>query len=462
MKIAVMEVYEILNEMRMIFMTIQLKEELKVLDQKHFLHPTTSIEQQQSQGPAVIFTEGKGIYLKDMEGNTYIDGMSSLWNVNVGHGREEIAEVAKEQMAKLAFSSCFATFSNEPAIRLATKIATLAPGDLNTVFFTSGGSESNDTAIKLARHYWLLKGQPERQKIISRSLSYHGVAMGATNATGIKAFRDFTNSHAPDFHYVYNQSVRDLREMIETLGPETVAAFISEPVQGAGGVNIPQKNYFKEVREICDEYGILFIADEVITGFGRTGKFFGMEHYGVVPDMMSFAKGVSSGYVQLGGVVISGKIHQDYCELSKGTLMHGYTYSGHALACQVGLKNIEIIEREKLVENAANMGEAMLEGFKALQGKYSFIGRVRTIGLLGAIELVKSRETGELFETLLSPIFVQETMKRGLILRTVTYDQDTVVFSPPLILSKAELNEMLRILDETFEYVRKIIVEKEG
>ncbi|AVK97713.1 aspartate aminotransferase family protein [Lysinibacillus sphaericus] len=442
-------------------MTIQLKEELKTLDQKHFLHPTTSIEQQQTQGPAAIFTEGKGIYLKDLEGKSYIDGMSSLWNVNVGHGREEIAEVAKEQMATLAFSSCFASFSNEPAIRLATKIASLTPGDLNTVFFTSGGSESNDTAIKLARHYWLLKGQPARQKIISRTQSYHGVAMGATNATGIQAFRNFTNSPAPDFHYVYNQSVRDLREMIEALGPETVAAFISEPIQGAGGVNIPPEDYFKEVRKLCDEYGILFIADEVITGFGRTGKWFGMEHYGVVPDMMSFAKGVSSGYAQLGGVVISEKIHETYCQLSKGTLMHGYTYSGHALACQVGLKNIDILEREMLIENAASMGEAMLTGFKALQEKYSFIGNVRTIGLLGAIELVKNRETGELFKTAISPIFVQETMKRGLILRTVTYEQDTVVFAPPLILSKAELNEMLRILDETFEFVRKTIIAKD-
>ena len=443
-------------------MTIQLKEELKTLDQQHFLHPTTAIEQQQAQGPTAIFTEGKGIYLKDMDGNTYIDGMSSLWNVNVGHGREEIAEVAKEQMAKLAFSSCFATFSNEPAIRLATKIASLAPGDLNTVFFTSGGSESNDTAIKLARHYWILKGQPERQKIVSRTYSYHGVAMGATNATGLKAFRDFTNSPAPDFHYVKSNSISDLRKTIEMLGPETVAAFMSEPVQGAGGVNIAEPDYFKEVRALCDEYGILFIADEVITGFGRTGKMFGMENYGVVPDMMSFAKGVSSGYVQLGGVVISEKMHQDYIELSKGTLMHGYTYSGHALACQVGLKNIEIIERENLVDNAAEMGKAMLEGFQALQAKYNFIGNVRTIGLLGAIELVKDRETGALFEPLLSPIFVQETMKRGLILRTVTYDQDTIVFSPPLILSKAELNEMLRILDETFEHIRQTIVEKEG
>ncbi|NSL52176.1 aminotransferase family protein [Calidifontibacillus erzurumensis] len=441
-------------------MTVQLVEQLKSLDQKHFLHPTSSIEEQQIYGPAAIFCEGKGIYLKDLGGKTYIDGMSSLWNVNIGHGRTEIAEVAKEQMEKLAFSSCFATFSNEPAIKLAAKIAQMAPGDLNTVFFTSGGSESNDTAIKLARHYWILKGQPNRQKIISRTLSYHGVAFGSTNATGIEGFRKFTNSPAPDFYYVNKDSAAELRKLILELGPENVAAFISEPVQGAGGVNVPKPDYFKEVREICDEYGVLFIADEVITGFGRTGKNFGIEHFGVVPDMMTFAKGVSSGYVQLGGVLISEKIHRDLCALSKGILMHGYTYSGHALACAVGLKNIEIIEREGLVQNAKEMGEEMLKGFQALQKKYDFIGKVRTFGLLGAIEFVKNRETGERFDPLLSPIAVKEMVKRGLILRTVTYDQDTLVFSPPLIITKDELNDILRIVDETLAYLQNEVVVK--
>lgn len=440
-------------------MTILLKEELKALDQKHFLHPTSSIKEQQQKGPAAIFTEGKGIYLKDVDGKVYIDGMASLWNVNIGHGREEMAEVAKEQMAKLAFSSCFGTFSNEPAIRLAAKIASMAPGDLNTVFFTSGGSESNDTVIKLVRHYWMLKGQPRRQKIISRTYSYHGLALGATNATGLKAFRDFTNSHAPDFHYVVSNSPEHLQETIEALGPENVAAFISEPVQGAGGVNIPDKDYFKKIRAICDRYGILFIADEVITGFGRTGKNFGMEHFGVIPDLMTFAKGVTSGYSQLGGVILSDRIHNDFIELSEGTLMHGYTYSGHPVACQIGLKNIEIIEREGLVKNAEVMGEKMLLGFKALREKYSFIGRVRTLGLLGAIELVKNRETGGLFDKPLSPVVVQETMKRGLILRTVTYDQDTIVFAPPLILTEPELNEMLNILDKTFQYIESTLAQ---
>jgi adenosylmethionine-8-amino-7-oxononanoate aminotransferase len=248
-------------------------QELAELDKKHFMHPTSPIQQQQENGPAYIFTKGDGIYLEDVHGKKVIDGMSSLWNVNIGHGRKELGIAAMEQMNKLAFSSCFATFSNEPAIRLAAKIAEVTPGDLNATFFTSGGSEANDTAYKLARHYWILKGQPEKKKIISRIKSYHGVAMGATSATGLKPFRDFTNSLAPDFYHTDNFSAKAFEEAVISEGPDTIAAFIAEPVQGAGGVHIAPEEYFKNVRNICDKYNILFITDEVITGFGRTGKY---------------------------------------------------------------------------------------------------------------------------------------------------------------------------------------------
>lgn len=434
---------------------VTLRKELNELDKKHFIHPTSSISQQQEYGPRFIFTEGNGIYLTDITGIKVIDGMSSLWNVNVGHGREELAEVAKEQMTKLAYSSCFATFSNEPAIRLAAKIASIAPGDLNSVFFTSGGSESNDTVIKLARHYWVLKGQPNRQKIISRSNSYHGVAMGATSATGLKPFRDFTNSIAPDFYYVNASSTNELRQLIEQEGPETIAAFITEPVQGAGGVNIEPNHYFQEVRKICDEYGILMIADEVITGFGRTGKLFGIEHYGVVPDLMCIAKGVTSGYAQLGGVIFSDKVRNTFVELSKGTLLHGYTYSGHPMACSVALKNIEIIERENLVENSRLMGEELLTGLQFLQRNHSIVGDVRALGLIGGMEIVEDKLTGKSFQTPLSPKLVEEAAKRGLIIRSVTFDQDTLVFAPPLIINKKEIDRMIDILDETLTAVEQ-------
>ncbi|MGJ7922056.1 aspartate aminotransferase family protein [Neobacillus sp. LXY-4] len=430
-------------------------EELVELDKKHFVHPTTSLVDQQQKGPSFIFTEGKGIYLTDVSGKKVIDGMSSLWNVNIGHGNQELAQVAYDQMSKLAFSSCFTTFSNEPAIRLATKLASIAPGDLNAVFFTSGGSESNDTAFKLARHYWILKGQPNRQKIISRTKSYHGVAMGATSATGLKPFRDFTNSLAPDFYYVDGSSIEELHKVIEQEGPETIAAFITEPVQGAGGVNLPPEGYLQEVRKICDEYGILMIADEVITGFGRTGTFFGVEHYGITPDLMCFAKGVTSGYAQLGGVLLSEKVHKDLIKLSNGTLLHGYTYSGHPTACSVALKNIEIIERDNLVENSRLMGQELLKGFKYLQEKHQIVGDVRALGLMGGIQIVKDKQTGESFETHVSPKIVTEAAKRGLIIRTVTFDQDTLVFSPPLIINKQEIDQLIQILDDAISAVEQ-------
>ena len=419
-------------------------EELKELDKRHFFHPTTSIKEQQANGPRFVFTKGEGPYLYTTEGDKILDGMSSLWNVNVGHGRRELAQAAAAQMEALAFSSCFSTYSNEPAIRLASKLSDLAPGDLSAVFFTSGGSESNDSAYKLARHYWILKGKPEKRKIISRDKSYHGVAMGATSATGLKPFRDFTNSLAPDFLHADQRSAAKLWELIVKEGPETIAAFIAEPVQGAGGVHLPEKDYFKEVREICDKYGILFITDEVITGFGRTGKWFGIEHYGVAPDMMCFAKGITSGYIQLGGVMISSKLHEDFKQLSEGTLMHGYTYSGHAAACAVALRNLQIIEEEGLIPNAGRRGTELLEGLRILKGKRKSIKAVKGLGLMAGIEFGGAAN--------MSPAVVEEASKRGLLCRAVAAEgQDIVVMAPPLSIAKSHVDDILSILDDSIQ-----------
>ncbi len=431
-------------------------DDLSDLDKKHFLHPTSSIQQQQEHGPAFIFTEGKGIYLYDLTGKKVIDGMSSLWNVNIGHGREELGEVAKEQMSKLAFTSNFATFSNEPAIKLAKKLADISPFNLQATFLTSGGSEANETAYKLARHYWILKGQPRRNKIISRTKSYHGVAIGSTSATGLKPFRDFTNSLAPDFLHVENASSQSLRQLIEQEGPETIAAYIAEPIQGAGGVHIAPQNYFKEVKNICEEYDILFITDEVITGFGRTGTYFGIEHYGVNPDMMCFAKGVTSGYAQLGGVMLSKELHTVFTEKSTGTLLHGYTYSGHPMACAVALKNIEIIEDENLIDNAKHLGNEFLKGLQNIHCNSQIVGEVRGLGLMGAIEIVKTKATQEKFANPVAPIIVSEAAKRGLICRSVVFDhQDTVVLAPPLCITKQELDILLCILSDSISVVEK-------
>lgn len=446
-------------------MSAGMNKNLIELDKKHFIHPTSSIKQQQEQGPAFIFTEGEGIYLKDIEGRKVIDAMSSLWNVNIGYGRKELGEAAQQQMDKLAFSSAFSTFSHEPAIYLAEKLAQLAPEGLNAVFLTSGGSESNDSAFKLARHYWKLKDQPERKKIISRKRAYHGVSSGSTSATGIPEFwnmagllsTDFIHADTP-YELSTGEAVASIRNLIESEGPETIAAFMAEPVQGAGGIVIPADDYFKAIRDLCDEYGILFIADEVITGFGRTGKMFGLENWNVIPDMMTMAKGVTSGYIPLGGVMISDEIHETLKERSTGTLFHGFTYSGHPTACAVALKNIEIIESEHLVENSRKMGEEMLKGFRWIKDKIDIIGNVRSLGLLGAIELVEDPATNKRFKASLkvAPKVVRDLAERGMICRAVTYDgTDIITFAPPLIVNKEQIDKMIEIFHDSVLAVRE-------
>lgn len=438
--------------------------ELIELDKKHFIHPTSSIQQQQEHGPKVIIEKGEGVYVTDINRSVYIDAMSSLWNVNVGHGREELAEVAAEQMKKLAFSSTFSTFSHVPAIRLAEKIASIAPDGLNAVFFTSGGSESNDTAIKLVRHYWRIQGKPERKKIIALRRGYHGVAAGSTSATGIPEFWNMAGRlmtdvyHAdPPYQIGTDEAIASLRQVIEKEGPETIAAFIAEPVQGAGGVLVPPKDYFPKVRQVCDEYGILMIADEVITGYGRTGKMFGIENYGVTPDVMTFAKGITSGYVQLGGVIIADHIHDVLKEKSTGVLFHGYTYSGHPVATAVGLKNLEIIEREGLVENARKMGEILLQGFKKIQQEIDIVGEVRGLGLLGAVEFVQDQKTNKRFDPKLQVALkvVEALHQRGVICRPVTYEGiDIVCFAPPLIINEKQVNDILERLHDAILEVK--------
>jgi len=434
--------------MAKVFENTALKEELVALDKKHFIHPTSNMKQLQEEGPAFIFTEGDGIYLKTVEGHQLMDSLSSLWNVNIGHGREALGEVAKEQMTKLAFTSTFSNWSHEPVLRLAKEIAKWTPSDLNVTFFTSGGSEANDTAFKTVRHYWQVNGKPEKKKIISRKKSYHGVAMGATSATGIPEFHKFTTSIAPDFYYV-DSSVEALQEMIDTEGADSIAAFISEPVQGSGGVNIPSEGYFEQVKKICEENDILFISDEVICGFGRTGTKFGMEQFGVVPDIITMAKGITSGYAPLGGMVISEELHQELYEKTEGNFWHGYTYSGHPTAAAVAMKNLEIIKEENLMDNVNEMGQIMLEGFKWIKEQHSQVSDVRGIGLLGAISF--HREEGA---DAITPKVVSAALERGLICRSVVYGgQDTLAFAPPFIINKEQMDDMIQIVNDAIQDV---------
>lgn len=442
------------------------------LDKKHYLHPSSPIKDNYEKGPTIIMEKGEGIYLYDIHGKQYIDGLSSLWNVNIGHGRTEIAEVAKEQMSQMAYSHSFSRFSHKNAILLAEKIASLAPGDLNVVHFTSGGSESNDTVFKLARHYFKLKGQPERYKIIARHRAYHGISMGATSATGLAIFREmggplaggFLHAKAP---YAYRCetckpkcegqcAIDSIRQLIEQEGAETIAAIILEPIQGAGGVIIPPTGYMKEVRKICDQYGILMITDEVITGFGRTGKWFGVEHEGVVPDMMTFAKGVTSGYIPLGGVVISERIHRELVEYSTQNFPHGYTYSGHPTACAVALKNIDILTNERLVENAASMGTLLNEGLEKIKNDFDIVGNVMSRGLLGHVEIVKDKESKEPFAPSSKVAFQihEKAIDCGLVTRPIMFDNtDIIALCPPLIINQQQVENLLDILAESIRHV---------
>lgn len=433
------------------------------LDKKHFIHPASNPNVSATEGPSVIFSKGKGMYVtNEIDGKEYIDAMSMLWNVNIGHGQEAITEAAKEQLDKIAYSSAFKGFSTEPTIKLAAKLAELAPGDLNAVFLTSGGSESNDTNMKLARFYWGIKGKPEKRNFIALDKAYHGVTVAAQTATGIPAFHEFADfnidgvlraqahltacekgdTSQPDYE-------KSIRGVIEKEGAENIAAVILEPIQGAGGVNVPPEGYIQAVRDLCDEFNILMIADEVICGFGRTGKMFGVDNWDVVPDMMSIAKGISSGYAQLGGALINDEI-RDTIQAYEGVLAHGFTYSGHPLSCAIALKNIEIIEEQNLAQNAKEMEAEMLKGFKYLEEKHDIVTNVRCVGLLGAIDLYEDRDAGKLFADNVFPAnnIVDECFKRQMIVRSVGAHNQTVAFAPPLTVTKEEVKEIIDIVDE--------------
>ncbi|MDP9371877.1 MAG: aminotransferase class III-fold pyridoxal phosphate-dependent enzyme, partial [Chloroflexota bacterium] len=376
-------------------------------DIAHMLHPVTNLHRHRRSGPLVL-VRGAGSRVWDSDGKEYLDGFAGLWNVNVGHGREELAEAAREQMARLAYSPTFFGLASPPPIELAAKLAEMLPGALNHFNFTSGGAESNETAIKIARYYWSLGGRPDKVKIISRQMGYHGIAMGALAATGIPAYWDGFGPRVPGFVHVsapydYRNGVglpeaefvaklaEELEATIAREGPETIAAFIGEPVQGAGGVVVPPAGYWDAVVPILRRHDILVIADEVITGFGRTGTMFGMEGYGFEADIVSLAKGITSGYVPLGAVGVSDAIFERLAEPDR-MFMHGFTYSGHPTACAVALRNIAIVEDEDLAGNAAARGAQLLAGLERLL-EHPHVGNVRGRGLMALVEVVADRET---------------------------------------------------------------------
>jgi adenosylmethionine-8-amino-7-oxononanoate aminotransferase/carbon monoxide dehydrogenase subunit G len=337
-------------------------------------------------GEELVIVRGRGCELVDREGRTYLDATAALWYCNIGYGRDEIAAAVERQLRELHAYSTFGAYANEPALTLAERLARLAPFEDGKVFFTSGGSDAVDTAAKLARRYWHAIGRPEKLALIGRRHAYHGMHAWGTSLGGIAANVEGLGTLVADVAHVEANSVEELAAAIEQLGPEHVAAFIGEPVLGAGGVIPPPEGYWTAVAELCQEHDVLLIADEVITGFGRLGRWFGCERFGFTPDLLVFAKGVTSGYMPLGGVVVGPRVQEPFWRGEGSWFRHGYTYSGHAAACAAGLANLDILERERLVERVAELEAVFAEKVHSL-AEHPLVGETRAIGLVGAVEL---------------------------------------------------------------------------
>ena len=427
------------------------------LDKDHHLHPFTD-HKELHQKKSRIITRGEGVYIYDADGNKILDGMSGLWCVNIGYGRDELVDAAAAQMRVLPYYNSFFQCANPPSIELARMLQEVSQPQLNRVFFAGSGSESNDTIVRMVRRYWDLMDQPERHTIISRKNAYHGSTVAAASLSGMKAMHRQSGLPIPGIVHVdqpyWFGSDRSLspdefgivaagaiEDKINELGVNKIAAFIGEPVQGAGGVIMPPDSYWPEVQRICDEYGILLISDEVITGFGRLGTWFGADYYDISPDFTPFAKGVTSGYLPLGGVMISDRVAEVLIDKG-GEFFHGYTYSGHPAACAVAIANLKILQDEQLVERIKDdIGPYLQAGWKKL-AQHPIVGETRMIGLMGAIEIVKNKKSLQRYEEKqgVGTICRDHLINNGLVLRAVG---DTIVAAPPFSLSHDEADEML-------------------
>ena len=434
-------------------------------DIAHLVHP---LHNQAAHESAKIWVGGKGAYIEDSEGNEYIDCLSGLWNNTAGNGRPELADAAAAQMRQMAFVSGYAGSSNPRAIELSERLAHLTYPSINHFYLTSGGGESTDSNIKLARYYWKLKGKPDKTKVISRIWGYHGVTLAAMCATGIPAYWPMFEPRIPGFShipspypYLYEApegsksqgiaAADELEKQILEEGPDTVAMFIAEPVQGAGGVIVPQEDYFKRIREICDQYEVLLVADEVITGFGRTGKMFGLEHWGIEPDLMQFAKAITSGYFPLGGIGISDEIASVMND-SGSPWMHAYTYSSHPVGCAVALAMMDIVENEDFVGQAQTKGKHLLVKLKEALADHPHVGEVRGLGMMCGVELVKDKATKEMFDASdgIGAKVHAETVKRGMFSRV---RGDCYCVAPPIVTSESTIDDIASILGDSVQAV---------
>lgn len=425
-------------------------------DHRHYLHPFTDHKALGARGSRVI-THAEGVYIFDSNGHKILDGMAGLWCVNLGYGRSELIDAAAAQMRELPYYNSFFQTAHPPAIELSTVLASIAPAHFEHIFFTGSGSEANDTVIKLVRRYWTLMDEPEKMVIISRKNAYHGSTVAAGSLGGMDEMHKQTGILLPGIEHIEQpyyfelgagmpeaefglQQARLLEQKILEVGADRVAAFIGEPVQGAGGVIIPPDTYWPEIQRICRQYGILLIADEVITGFGRLGEWFGSQRLDIEPDLMPFAKGVTSGYLPLGGVLVSDRV-ADVVTSRGGEFAHGYTYSGHPAACAVALENIRILRDEGIIDRVRNdTAPYFAQSWRNL-AQHLLVGEARCIGFVGAIELVADKASGERFpkDSAAGNTCRDFCFDNGLVMRAVG---DTMIVSPPLIMQHEHIDEL--------------------
>jgi len=452
--------------------------ELVRADQEHLIHP---LHHPVDNANTVVYVRGRGVIVQDIDGREYIDGLSGLWNVNAGHGRTELAEAAAAQMKELAYISGFVGSSNIPSITLANRLLEITDHTMQAVFLTSGGAEANESAFKTARFYWKARGRADKVKIIARDQAYHGLTLQTMSATGMgRGYWKMFEPRVPGFVHIQTcypyryqgakpgesvgqAAARELEEAILREGPDTIAAFVGEPIHGAGGVFYPTDDYWPRVREVCTRHDVLLIDDEIITGFGRTGRWFGLSHWNVTPDILSFAKGVTSGYLPLGGIMVTSAIKEAMDSVKpEDRWMHAYTNSGHPTCCAVAVKNIEIMQRERLWENAAKMGERLHAGLKAAFGDHPNAGDIRSgKGLLAAVEFVEDRATMKNFppDLKFAASLKAEMMRRGVITRTRPAvgahpaPGDVLFFAPPLVVTEAEIDRLVSVAQDAVKVV---------
>jgi len=446
-------------------------EDLRVLDARHHMHPFTD-HGALTLAERRIIARADGVWLWDSEGKRYLDGMAGLWCMQVGHGRNEIADAVRAQLSELAYYNTFFKTSHQPVIELSTLLAQVTPPQFEMFFFGSSGSDSNDTILRMARTYWDILGKPTKKTIISRKNAYHGSSVAGASLGGMAGMHAQSGLPIPGIVHIAQPywfgegmlmtpsmseqefglwAARELEKAIDGIGADNVAAFIAEPIQGAGGVIIPPETYWPEVRRILSERDILLISDEVICGFGRTGRWFGCETYGTEPDFMTLAKGITSGYQPLGAVAVGKRVADVFHEKKAGEFYHGYTYSGHPAACAAAIANLNIIRREKLVERvASDIGPYLQKRWLQL-GDHPLVGQARMTGLIGALELVPDK--GDLTKRF-SPVGQVGTLARdfsfgnGLVMRAV---RDSLILSPPLVLSHEEADELVRLAARTLD-----------